>query len=55
MLQTRSVKANLIVTGIKEIAGENCKQKAKAFFRDIMKVAEEVTIKVAHRIGKGSN
>ena len=50
-MELRSMKANIIVTGIKEKRGENCKQVIKAFFKEKLKIEQEILIEVVHRIG----
>ena len=42
----------LIITGIIEKKGENCKELVKAFFAQQMKITEEIAITTAHRVGK---
>ena len=53
-LQRRSMRKNIVITGLPVKEKENCKEIAKNFFKDKMKV-EEPEIEVAHRLGKGKS
>ena len=46
------MKQNLIISGIKEKKGEDCKEVAKQFFKNKLGIKEEIAIMTAHRIGK---
>ena len=50
--QARSMKNNLIFSGIQESELENCEDKVKKFIKEQMKIQNEMHIDVAHRIGK---
>ena len=54
-MQTRSMRKNLIISGIKEKSKENCKVVANKFFKDKLKIDEELPIATAHRLGDKSN
>ena len=54
MMQSRSMKNNIIVSGIQEKKGEKCDQVTKAFIQGKLKV-EDPKIDVSHRIGTGNN
>ena len=54
-MESKNMKKNLLLSGIKEIEGENCSQVVKNFFKDKLKIEEEVQIKKAFCIGKGEN
>ena len=49
--EARSMKNNIIITGIKETTGKQCIQVVKAFFKDRMKIAKDMQIVNAHRLG----
>ena len=51
MDQARSMKANIIILGIKEKKAENCKEVAKTFFKEKLKITQDVEIAVAHHLG----
>lgn len=53
--QARSMKGNMIISGIEEKQSDNCKERASAFFRDQLEIAKPIPIEVAHRIGTGEN
>ena len=46
------MKQNLIITGIKETKGEDCKKIAIVFMKEKLKMTQPVNIVKAHRIGK---
>ena len=54
-LQSRSMKANVIISGIKEKEDEDCKELAKDFFKTKVKTEGEIEIEAAHRLGVGQN
>ena len=54
-LEKQSMKNNVVITGLNEKNDENCKLEVKEFFRLQMRIAEEVPIEVAHRIGEGKH
>ena len=54
-IEQRSMKDNLIFTGIEEMKNEVCIEVMKKFFKDNMQITETIKMKVAHRIGKGVN
>ena len=49
------MRKNLLMSGIEEVKGENCKTLASKVFKDKLKIEKEITIKNAFRIGKGDN
>lgn len=53
--QARSMKKNLIVTGIPEVANENCMILAQTFLQRDLQLSRPVQIKLAHRLGNGNN
>lgn len=53
--QARSMRKNLVISGIPEAKRENCTQVVTYFFQQELKLPRAVDIKVAHRIGAGSN
>ena len=54
-LQARSMRQNIVISGLSEIKDEDCKQKAKEFFKENLKIKEEIDIEIAHRMGEGRN
>ena len=52
-MQVRSMKANLVINGLPQQENEDCKEVVSTFFKEKMKIEEEVKIDVAHRIGAG--
>ena len=53
-LEKRSMRKNLIISGIPEEQDENCHLQATNFFRRNMHMAQSVDISGAHRIGTGT-
>lgn len=53
--QARSMKKNIVVSGIPEKPKENCMRLSTAFFEHDLQLARTVEIKTAHRIGGGTN
>ena len=53
-IELRSMRSNLLISGIEETKAENCKEKANNFFKQQMKINDGVKIKVAFRIGDKS-
>ena len=53
--ELRSMKNNMIVSGIKEEKGEKCIEVAKSFFKQKLQITQEIKINNAHRIGKQSD
>ena len=51
-LQARSMKQNIIISGITETPGEDCAQISKNFLQNKLEV-QDLKIEVAHRIGNG--
>ena len=51
-LQARSMKYNIVITGILRKKDEDCKKKVERFLTKVLKVTEHVDIIVAHRLGK---
>ena len=45
---------NLIISGLKEVSGEDCVQVVKTFLQEKMNL-DNIEIKVAHRLGKGKH
>ena len=43
---------NMLVSGIIRQDGENCKEVVKSFFRHCLRIAQEVDVIKAHRVGK---
>ena len=50
-IEARSMKANIIISGIKEAEGKDCKQTVTDFFKQKLKIPQEIPIQTAHRIG----
>ena len=50
-LQNKEVRNNLLVGGLIEAEGENCKQKVLDFFKDIMLISEHIEVTQAYRQG----
>ena len=50
---SRNLRGNVIISGIVETKPENCMDKVKEFFDNILKVEQQVAVKNAFRIGKG--
>lgn len=53
--QARSMKKNIVVSGIEEKNSEECPREIHNFFQQQLSLNREVPIKVAHRIGSGTN
>ena len=50
--EVRSMKPNLVITGIKETKGEVCVNAVQTFFKEKVKISEDIKIRIAHKIGK---
>ena len=53
-MQTRSMKRNVILSGIEEQKHEDCEKLSKSFFSLKLGV-DDIQVKLAHRLGRGSN
>lgn len=53
-MQARSMKRNILITGIQEQPNENCENLAAKFFSDNLGIRAPIVIKIAHRIGIGN-
>lgn len=53
--QARSMRKNIVIAGIKEAPNDNCLELATDFFTTQLGIAKSIPLKVAHRIGMGSN
>ena len=51
-MQTFSMKSNIIISGIIEQKGEDCKALASSFFKNRLKIEKTIAIVAAHHIGK---
>ena len=52
-MDAHQIKSNLFIGGIKEVSDENCKQRVSSFFKDKLKIQEEIGIIKAFRTGEG--
>ena len=50
--EQKSMKPNLVISGIKEQEGEDCVAKVQELFGQELQIRETIPIKVAHRLGK---
>ena len=50
--ELRQMKANLVISGIKENKGEKCVDVVNSFFEQTMKIKKDIAINMAHRLGK---
>ena len=55
MMEKRSIKHNIIITGIQESSGENCELKVQEFLENHLKLKPYFPIKLVHRIRLGAN
>lgn len=53
--QARSMRKNLVITGIPETTKENCGELASGFFTKELGIRGPIEIKIAHRMGLGKN
>ena len=53
--EARSMKSNIVLSGIKEHKGENCNEVAKEFFKKMLIVEKTIKIRSAYRVGKGED
>ena len=54
-VELRSMKQNLIITGIQEEDKESCGAKIDSFFKNKLELTQVPAVKVAHRVGEGQN
>ena len=54
-LEIRSMKNNLVISGIEENEGENAKEVIKKIFKEKVKIKRDIAIKAAFRVGKTSD
>ena len=54
-IERRNTRKNVLIAGIDEVKGENCKAIASKLFKNKLTIEDEVRIKAAYRIGKGDN
>ena len=52
-LERDRLRPNLIIQGIEEDQEEDCIMKAKSFFKNTMKLKQDISIRKAHQLGKG--
>lgn len=53
--QARAMNRNILIHSLVEKKNENCVWLVKEFFKKEMKIQEDIRIKVAHQIGRGSD
>ena len=51
-LELRSMKLNVVISGLPEEKNEDCKQVVQTFLKENMKVDKDIKVAVAHRLGK---
>lgn len=54
-MQARSMKRNILISGIPEHNKEDCAVLVDRFFTECLCISRRINIKIAHRIGSGSN
>ena len=52
-MEARSMKNNVIISGIEENVDESCTNKVNSFVANELELGEQLNFKVAHRIGNG--
>ena len=51
----RATRNNIVIKGLVEHKNENCMEVVNHFFKDVLKISSNVSIQLAHRIGKGDH
>ena len=54
-IEYKTMRPNLLFSGLTEAKGENCIQIIKSFIKDKLKVTDDIKVRSARRIGKGDN